>query len=304
MDCLVFFQHVLYWIHVNSIPVILNLPTAPETTQVFDRMGYTMLFVHIAHSLNKNGMMIPTKMEWRSQQKWNDDPNTNGIMFPRRMEWWSQQKWNDDPNTNGIMFPTRMEWWSQQKWNDDPKQKWNDDIKLVCFFSHPSINRGLQSVDVVHRFFRHSFMPMASMAYGSSWKITAATFVAILYIWNHLVFLNNIIPNHSDLDISWPRSTQTQIQFTDAFVWFGVPQNSEPHGKAHLTDISWGTPQGQASSHQSMLLYPSDMPLLARLATRSYKPKKMVSGFIRKRMCNLILGMRILLDFTQHSQKR
>ena len=32
-------------------------------------------------ALGKNGMMIP---------------NTNGMMIPTNMEWWSQQKWNDD----------------------------------------------------------------------------------------------------------------------------------------------------------------------------------------------------------------
>ena len=150
----VFLTCFIYSIHVISIPVILNLSRGPETTQVFDSIGYTMLFVHIAHSLNKKWNDDPNKNWNDDPKKWNFDankngmmipnkngmmipnkhgmmiPNKNGMMIPTKMEWWSQQKWNDDPNKNGMMIPnkngmmipTKMEWWSQQKWNDDPNK--------------------------------------------------------------------------------------------------------------------------------------------------------------------------------------
>ena len=180
--------------------------------------------------------MIPTRTEWWSQQKWNDDP---------------KHKWNDDPN--------KMEWWSQQKWNEDPK--------LVCF------NRGLQSVHVVHRFFvTRSFLwylwrmgQVGRSLQPHLWRFYTSE--TILFFWTTSF---RIIPNLTYLDPDRPRP-----RFSSLMLLFGLKslrtQNLMEkrisltfHGGFHRV-------RPQASSRCCCIQ--ATCRCWRDLATRSYKPK-------------------------------
>ena len=247
---------------------------------------------------NKNGMMVPTNMEWWSQHKWNDDPNKNGMMIATNIEWWYQHKWNDDPNKHGMMIPTQdgmmipttMEWWSQQTWNDDPNTNGMMTPNWFVFFSHPSINRGLQSVHVVHRFFvTRSFLwylwrmgQVGRSLQPHLWRFYTSE--TILFFWTTSF---RIIPILTYLDPDRPRP-----RFSSLMLLFGLEslrtQNLMKkrisltfHGGFHRV-------RPQATCRRCCIQ--ATCRCWRDLATRSYKPKSWLVVSLEKECVILYLG--------------